>query len=158
MSQRPAVERRAGSDADRLIGHDRLLANLSLTELPQLWNVLIGDMALVGPRPESSERVRHYSDWQKQRLTITPGLTGLAQVYGLREQHSSEDKARFDVQYIYHWSPFLDLSLVLQTVWTLAVRLSHSDRAVAQVPPVVSPGPLPLTEVMRANGTHSGAD
>ncbi|MBZ5511365.1 MAG: sugar transferase [Acidobacteriia bacterium] len=140
---------------DRLIGFERLLAQLSLTELPQLWNVLLGDMALVGPRPESPDRVRHYSDWQKQRLTITPGLTGLAQVYGLRDRHSSEAKARFDVQYIYDWSPLLDLSLVLQTVWTLAVRLFHPDRAVAQVPPVVAPG---LTEVMRANRTHSGAD
>jgi|GEM_PF-590425 len=143
---------------DRLVGFERLLAQLSLTELPQLWNVLLGDMALVGPRPESPERVRHYSDWQKQRLTITPGLTGLAQVYGLRDRHSSEAKARFDVQYIYDWSPFLDLSLVLQTVWTLAVRLFQSDRAVAQVPPVISPGPLPLTEVMRANSTHASAD
>jgi lipopolysaccharide/colanic/teichoic acid biosynthesis glycosyltransferase len=143
---------------DRLIGFERLLAQLSLTELPQLWNVLLGDMALVGPRPESPERVRHYSDWQKQRLTITPGLTGLAQVYGLRDRHSSEAKARFDVQYIYDWSPFLDLSLVLETVWTLAVRLFQSEHAVAQIPPVVLPSPRPLAEVMRANRSHSGAD
>jgi len=143
---------------DRLVGFERLLAHLSFTELPQLWNVLRGDMALVGPRPEPAERVRHYSDWQKQRLTITPGLTGLAQVYGLRDQHSSEDKARFDVQYIYDWSPFLDLSLILQTVWTLAVRLVRSDRPAVPPQSVVLPGTISLSEVMGANSTHSGAD
>jgi lipopolysaccharide/colanic/teichoic acid biosynthesis glycosyltransferase len=144
--------------ADRLLGLERLFAQLSLTELPQLWNVLAGDMSLVGPRPESPDRVRHYSDWQRQRLTICPGLTGLAQVYGLRDQHSSEEKARFDIQYIYDWSPLLDLSLLLQTAWTVAVRLLHSDRASSENPPSVLSAPVPLTEVMRANSTHSGAD
>ena len=56
------------------------------------------------------------------------GVTGLAQVHGLREQHSSEDKARFDLQYIFNWSPLLDLSLILQTVWTLVFRgLNHQE-------------------------------
>src|ERR1700674_2370512 len=95
---------------------EKLLERLSLTELPQLWNVLRGEMSLVGPRPESPERVRHYSDWQRQRLAVMPGLTGLAQVHGLRDQHSSEEKARFDLEYIFQWSLFLDLSLILQTV------------------------------------------
>jgi lipopolysaccharide/colanic/teichoic acid biosynthesis glycosyltransferase len=102
--------------------YERLLARWSLTELPQLWNVLRGDMSLVGPRPESAERIKHYSDWQRQRLRVHGGVTGLAQVHGLREQHSSEDKARFDLQYIFTWSPLLDLSLILQTAWTLMFR------------------------------------
>jgi lipopolysaccharide/colanic/teichoic acid biosynthesis glycosyltransferase len=102
--------------------YERLLVRWSLTELPQLWNVLSGDMALVGPRPESPERVKYYSEWQRQRLKVHAGVTGLAQVHGLREQHSSEDKARFDLQYIFNWSPFLDLSLILQTLWTLLIR------------------------------------
>ena len=102
--------------------YERLFARWSLTELPQLWNVLRGDMSLVGPRPESAERLKYYSDWQRQRLKVRGGVTGLAQVHGLREQHSSEDKARFDLQYISNWSPFLDLSLILQTVWTLMFR------------------------------------
>lgn len=102
---------------------ERLLQQMSITELPQLWNVVLGDMSLVGPRPESSERVKHYSDWQRQRLNVRPGITGLAQVHGLREQHSSEEKARFDLQYILHSSPFVDLSLLLQTGWTLVGRL-----------------------------------
>jgi len=100
----------------------RLFVRWSLTELPQLWNVLRGDMSLVGPRPESPERVKYYSEWQRQRLKVRAGVTGLAQVHGLREQHSSEDKARFDLQYIANWSPFLDLSLILQSVWTLLFR------------------------------------
>lgn len=102
--------------------YERLLLRWSLTELPQLWNVLRGDMSLVGPRPESVERLKSYSEWQRQRLKVQGGVTGLAQVHGLREQHSSEDKAHYDLQYIFNWSPFLDLSLILQTVWTLASR------------------------------------
>jgi len=111
-----------------LVGSEKFLAQLSLTELPQLWNVLRGDMAVVGPRPESPERVKHYSAWQKQRLTVKQGLTGLAQVYGLREHHSSEEKARFDLQYIYHCSLFYDLSIILQTAWTLIYRLFERNQ------------------------------
>ena len=121
------VERHA-SNPERF---ERLFVRWSLTELPQLWNVLLGDMSLVGPRPESAERLKHYSDWQRQRLKVRGGVTGLAQVHGLREQHSSEDKARFDLQYIFNWSPLLDLSLILQTVWTLLVRgLNQESQAI----------------------------
>jgi lipopolysaccharide/colanic/teichoic acid biosynthesis glycosyltransferase len=63
-----------------LVGFQRFMANFSLTELPQLWNVLAGQMSLVGPRPEPPDRVKHYSDWQRQRLSVEPGITGLAQV------------------------------------------------------------------------------
>jgi len=112
------IERHAASPQ----GYEKRFVRWSLTELPQLWNVLRGDMSLVGPRPESPERVKNYSDWQRQRLKVLAGVTGLAQVHGLREQHSSEDKTRFDLQYIFNWSPFLDLSLILQTVWTLVFR------------------------------------
>jgi lipopolysaccharide/colanic/teichoic acid biosynthesis glycosyltransferase len=112
------VDRRAPN----LESYERFLVRWSLTELPQLWNVWRGDMSLVGPRPESVERLKCYSEWQRQRLRVRGGITGLAQVHGLREQHSSEDKARFDLQYILRWSPFLDLSLILQTVWTLLSR------------------------------------
>jgi lipopolysaccharide/colanic/teichoic acid biosynthesis glycosyltransferase len=113
--------------AKHLPAYARILARFSLTELPQLWNVLKGEMSLVGPRPESPDRVKLYSDWQRQRLTVIPGLTGLAQVRGLREEHSSEEKARFDLQYIGQWSLFLDLSLLLQTAWVLFARLVKVD-------------------------------
>jgi lipopolysaccharide/colanic/teichoic acid biosynthesis glycosyltransferase len=105
---------------------ERALENLSISELPQLWNVLHGDMSLVGPRPESPERVKRYSDWQTQRLSVFPGMTGLAQVHGLREQNSSEEKTRFDLQYLLSLSLLSDLSLLLQTVWTLFMRLIRS--------------------------------
>ena len=108
-----------------LSSFDRGLLQFSITELPQLWNVFRGDMSLVGPRPENSARVRHYSDWQQQRLSIKPGMAGLAQVYGLREQHSSEEKTRFDLQYLLHPSLLTDVSLLLQTLWTLAGRILH---------------------------------
>jgi len=116
--------------APDLSGCEWILARFSMTELPQLWNVLKGDMSLVGPRPESPERVKHYSMWQRQRLSVTPGLTGLAQVNGLRENHTSEEKAHFDLQYIFHWSLFLDFSLLLQTIFTLVARLTGGDLAV----------------------------
>lgn len=110
-------------DAGQLPSSEIILQQLSITELPQLWNVFRGDMSLVGPRPESPERVKHYSDWQRQRLNVKPGMTGLAQVHGLRQQHSSEEKARFDLQYMLGPSPFQDVVLLLQTMWTLAGRL-----------------------------------
>jgi lipopolysaccharide/colanic/teichoic acid biosynthesis glycosyltransferase len=121
---------RLNSDRDGrgLPNYELLLQRLSLTELPQLWNVLRGEMSLVGPRPEPLERVRLYSDWQRQRLTLKPGMTGLAQVHGLRDQHSSEEKARFDLQYMLNPSPFLDVSLLLQTLGTLAGRLFQPQK------------------------------
>ncbi len=145
-------------DAPDLSDYERILVRFSLTELLQLWNVLKGDMSLVGPRPEPPERVKHYSIWQRQRLSVTPGLTGLAQVNGLRENHSSEEKAHFDLQYIFHWSLFLDLSLLLQTVWTLLGRVREEDR----------PLPTPLSKptvntmfgvrkVLNADRTQSSA-
>jgi lipopolysaccharide/colanic/teichoic acid biosynthesis glycosyltransferase len=101
----------------------RLMCRFSISELPQLFNVLSGQMSLVGPRPESLERVQDYSEWQRQRLKVKPGMTGLAQVNGLREQHSSEEKTRYDLQYTIHWTPIIDLVLLLETVWALTARL-----------------------------------
>ena len=147
------VDRHAAADP-----FEQTLVDFSITELPQLWNVLSGDMTLVGPRPEPPWRVQRYSEWQRQRLSIPPGITGMAQVYGLRDPHSSEEKARFDLQYIYHWSPFLDLALLMQTAWTVATRLIRRD---PRKPPVVvhrdSIDPR-LPEVAHANSTHAGTD
>jgi lipopolysaccharide/colanic/teichoic acid biosynthesis glycosyltransferase len=108
--------------------YEIILQQLSITEMPQLWNVLRGDMSLIGPRPESPDRVKHYSEWQYQRLNVKPGMSGLAQVCGLREEHSSEEKARFDLQYMMHSSLFFDISLILQTGWTLMGRLLRLNR------------------------------
>lgn len=109
-------------EADNAPAYERILRDLSISEVPQLWNVLRGEMSLVGPRPESQERVKHYSEWQKQRLKAKPGVTGLAQVNGLREQHASEDKTRFDLQYLLEWSPLIDILLLFQTIGTLIAR------------------------------------
>ncbi len=108
---------------------ERLLEHVSVTELPQLWNVLRGQMSLVGPRPESPRRSSRYSEWQQRRLRVKPGMTGLAQVHGLREHSSSEEKSRFDLQYV--MGPYLlwDISLLLQTLSTLLLRvLSRAQR------------------------------
>src|SRR5260370_5752583 len=97
--------------------YERLFVRWSLTELPQLWNVLKGHMSLVGPRPESPERVKYYSEWQRQRLEVHAGVTGPAQGHGLRDQHPSEARAGFHLQDIFNWAPLLHLSLILQPVW-----------------------------------------
>lgn len=109
---------------------ERVLERLSVTELPQLWNVILGNMSLVGPRPEPPNRVMRYSEWQQERLSVMPGMTGLAQVHGLREQNSSEEKTRFDLQYRLNPSLLADFSILLQTVWTLAFRVLHYSRLV----------------------------
>lgn len=132
-------------------GYERMLVRWSVTELPQLWNVLNGDMSLVGPRPEAPERVKHYSEWQRQRLKVPAGVTGLAQVHGLRDQHSSEDKAHFDLQYIFNWHPLLDLSLMLQTVWTLLFRGLRQEPSPAQAASFVSTPDLAGSEVADVN-------
>jgi len=98
------------------------LLRYSLSELPQLWNVLKGDMSLVGPRPERWERVRYYSAWHKRRLQLKPGITGLAQVNGLRGSDSSDKKTKYDLEYAANFSPFLDIALMLATMATVLRR------------------------------------
>jgi lipopolysaccharide/colanic/teichoic acid biosynthesis glycosyltransferase len=121
-------------NAQELSRYEIILQQLSITEMPQFWNVLSGDMSLIGPRPESPDRVKHYSEWQFQRLNVKPGMSGLAQVCGLREEHSSEEKARFDLQYMMHSSLFFDISLILQTGWTLMGRLLRLKSLGSQKP------------------------
>ena len=146
-------------DSQHLQGFARIMAQLSVTELPQLWNVLEGAMSLVGPRPESLDRVRHYTDWQRQRLTVVPGLTGLAQVRGLREEHSSEEKARFDLQYISQWSLFWDLSLLLQTAWVLFARTVKVDSfELVPRPRSNLAREFVIRRMMHADSTQPGAD
>jgi lipopolysaccharide/colanic/teichoic acid biosynthesis glycosyltransferase len=156
----PMLRLNVNRESLSLDGFEKLLARLSLTELPQLWNVLRGEMSLVGPRPEPPERVRHYSDWQRQRLGVKPGLTGLAQVHGLREQHSSEEKARFDLEYIFHWSLFLDFSLILQTAWTLTVRLLKPRYLNEVTSRVATPSAFDanIEEILHADRSQSSAD
>ena len=114
------------------------LLRYSLSELPQLWNVLKGDMSLVGPRPERWERVRYYSAWHKRRLQLKPGMTGLAQVNGLRGSDSSDKKTKYDLEYAANFTPFLDLALMLATLATL-LRRRKTVLSPPPTGPVVAP-------------------
>ena len=92
----------------------RVLRRLSVDELPQLWNVLRGDMSVIGPRPTLRYQVDRYTDRQRRRLEVRPGLTGLAQVNG-RATLAWEDRIELDVWYVDHRSPLVDLKIVLRT-------------------------------------------
>src|SRR5206468_4337076 len=93
----------------------RLLRRLSIDELPQLWNVIVGDMSLVGPRPPLPEEVFRYEPWQRRRLSMKPGLTCLWQVSG-RSELDFDRWMALDLKYIDTWSPLLDLKILLKTV------------------------------------------
>lgn len=109
----------AAADDQRRTAVGRLLRRFSLDELPQLWNVIKGDMSLVGPRPERPEFVEQFIgevEWYRYRSRIRPGLTGLAQARGLRGNTSLESRIALDNWYIEHWSIPLDMKVLLQTV------------------------------------------
>jgi exopolysaccharide biosynthesis polyprenyl glycosylphosphotransferase len=93
----------------------RLLRRFSLDELPQLWNVLRGDMSLVGPRPPIPEEVARYERWQRRRLAMKPGLTCLWQIRG-RNRIDFEEWMKLDLEYIDTWSPWLDFKILAKTV------------------------------------------
>lgn len=93
----------------------RWLRRLSLDELPQLWNILRGDMSFVGPRPPLPEEVERYEPWQRRRLRMRPGLTCLWTLEG-RNRLSFERWVRFDLAYIDNWSLWLDLKIFLKTI------------------------------------------
>jgi lipopolysaccharide/colanic/teichoic acid biosynthesis glycosyltransferase len=92
----------------------RALRRLSLDELPQLWNVLRGDMSLIGPRPTLAYQVERYTPRQRRRLEVKPGLTGWAQVHG-RAALPWEERIELDVWYVEHRSPWLDLRILVRT-------------------------------------------
>jgi exopolysaccharide biosynthesis polyprenyl glycosylphosphotransferase len=102
----------------RLTPVGRFLRIFSIDELPQLWNVLIGDMSLVGPRPPIPAEVTQYKTWERRRLSMRPGLTCLWQVSG-RTELDFEDWVRLDLQYIDTWSIANDLKLLLLTIPTV---------------------------------------
>ena len=93
----------------------RFLRKTSLDELPQLFNVLRGDMSFVGPRPPIPEEVKKYEGWQRRRLSMKPGITGLWQVSG-RNQIDFQQWMRLDLEYIDNWSIWLDLKILIKTI------------------------------------------
>jgi len=108
-------------DADRLIRFGKLLRSTSLDELPEFWNVVKGDMSLVGPRPLLMEYLPLYSVRQAQRHEVKPGLTGWAQVNG-RNALSWEDRFELDVWYVENQSPLLDLKILWMTLGIVVKR------------------------------------
>ncbi len=117
---------RLASDADRLTPLGRMLRATSLDELPTLWNVLKGDMSLVGPRPLLLEYLDRYTPEQRRRHEVKPGVTGWAVVHG-RNALSWERKFELDVWYVDHWSLRLDIDILLKTIASVLRRkgVSH---------------------------------
>jgi sugar transferase EpsL len=109
-------------DHQRLTSLGRLVRQLSIDELPQLWNVLKGDMSLVGPRPLLPEYLPRYSEFQRRRHEVKPGITGWAQVNG-RNALTWEQKFELDVWYVDHCSLWLDL----QILWLTVVRVLRRE-------------------------------
>ena len=103
---------------ERVTRIGRYLRLYSLDELPQLLNVLKGEMSLVGPRPHIPEEVAHYTDWHRDRFIVLPGITGLAQIRG-RKNLTVDEIVKLDLDYIENWSLWLDLKILLQTIPTL---------------------------------------
>jgi len=102
-------------DEKRLTAFGRFLRRYSLDELPELWNVIKGDMSLVGPRPLLMEYIRYYTPEQARRHEIKPGITGWAQING-RNALSWEDKFKLDVWYVDNWSLSLDIKIIVLTI------------------------------------------
>lgn len=102
----------------RVTGVGRFLRRTSLDELPQLWNVLRGEMSLVGPRPEETRVVRLYNDWHRQRLAVKPGITGPMQVNG-RADLSLDERVRLELDYIQHYSLWKDICILARTLVTV---------------------------------------
>ncbi len=109
------------SDAARLTNAGALLRTLSLDELPQLWNVLRGEMSLVGPRPLLMQYLERYTPRQARRHEVLPGITGWAQVHG-RNALTHEQKFELDVWYVENWSLRLDAQVLWLTLSTLLRR------------------------------------
>jgi lipopolysaccharide/colanic/teichoic acid biosynthesis glycosyltransferase len=106
---------------DRITPVGRWIRRWSLDELPQLFNVVLGDMTLVGPRPAIQYEVAEYPSWYLQRFSVKPGLTGLWQVSG-RSERTYEEMVRLDVEYAESRTLLLDLSILARTPWTVLGR------------------------------------
>ena len=134
------------SDGERMTRLGSFLRSASLDELPQLWNVLRGDMSLVGPRPLLMEYLPRYSPLQARRHEMEPGITGWAQVNG-RNTVSWDERFRMDVWYIDHWSIGLDLKILLLTVGRVLRRSG-----------VRAPGEVTMTEFLGTSAQAGSQD
>lgn len=118
------------NDAQRLTPLGKFLRSTSLDELPELWNILNGEMSIVGPRPLLMQYLPLYSAEQMRRHDVLPGLTGWAQVNG-RNTLSWEEKFALDVWYVDHWSIWLDIRIIWMTFWITIRREGISQEGEA---------------------------
>jgi len=120
----------AGTDLERMTRFGSFLRRTSLDEVPELFNVILGDMALVGPRPLPTRYLPRYSALQMRRHEVRPGITGWAQVNG-RNALDWDEKFRLDVEYVERRSFLFDIKILLMTVWTVlsARGVSHGAEA-----------------------------
>ena len=127
-----------GTDAERLTAVGRLLRSLSLDELPELLNVLRGEMSFVGPRPLLVSYLGRYTPEQARRHAVKPGITGWAQIHG-RNALGWEERLAKDVWYVDHWSFGLDLRILARTLWTVVTRRGVSAPGAATMPEFLGP-------------------
>ena len=120
-------------DGERLTRFGRFLRSSSLDELPELWNVLRGDMGLVGPRPLLMEYLERYTVEQSRRHEVKPGITGWAQVDG-RNELTWEEKFEHDVWYVDHVSLWLDLKILVMTAWEVVTGKGINAEGHATMP------------------------
>lgn len=97
----------------------RFIRKTSIDELPQFYNVVKGDMSLVGTRPPTQDEFEKYNQYYRRRISMTPGLTGMWQVSGRSEIEDFDDVVKYDLQYIDHWSLRLDIKILFKTVWVV---------------------------------------
>jgi len=126
------------ADERRLTWLGNLLRRTSLDELPELFNVLRGEMSLVGPRPLLMDYLECYSANQSRRHEVKPGITGWAQIHG-RNAITWERKFELDVWYVDHWSLLLDLKILWKTLWVVLRREGISAPSHATMPPFSAP-------------------
>ena len=105
------------ADDPRVTPIGKILRKFSLDELPQLWSVLVGDMSMVGPRPPLQSEYARFTDSQKRKLSVTPGMTSLWQVSG--KPRDLDEWVRLDLEYIERWSLWLDVKILFKTAWVV---------------------------------------
>jgi sugar transferase EpsL len=121
MTERKGSDGNLLPDSERLPSFGRFLRSTSLDDLPQLWNILIGEMSLVGPRPLLMRYLDRYTPEQMRRHDVLPGITGWAQIHG-RNILDWEEKFRLDVWYVDHRSFWLDIKILFLTPWKVFKR------------------------------------
>lgn len=117
-AEKKGTKYRVTKNDERITKVGDFLRKTSLDELPQLFNVLLGDMSLVGPRPTLDFIINEYNEYQKKRLEVKPGMTGLAQING-RQSLSWEEKIEYDIKYVENQSIWLDIKIIFKTFFVL---------------------------------------